>query len=127
MRRTLILTLMVLACALALCAVSQAALNRAVDAALDIERKAVSAAGAGRLDDAEAMASKLEEQWKDQAHLLELTVSHDALRDAAALIAEARIRLRYGDAEDFLCAMSAVETRLARLRDEEALRWENLY
>ena len=127
MRRTLILTIAVLACAVALCAASQWALDRAVDDALAIERRAFGAADAGQPDAAAALAAELEGHWREKSHLLELTVSHDALRDVAAAIAEARIRLRYGDTEDFLCAMSAVETRLTRLRDEEALRWENLY
>ena len=127
MRRTLILTVAVLACAVTLCVVAQAALNDAVDAALSIEQRAFAAADTGRLDDAVALAGSLDDLWRAKAHLLELTVSHDALRDVAETIADARIRLRYGDTDDFLCAMSAVETRLTRLRDEEALRWENLY
>lgn len=128
MRKTLLLTLSVLICAVALCLVAQAALNRAVDAALDMERRAAEAASAGNIKDAARLAAELDRHWQDSSRLLELTVSHDALHDAVATIAEARIHLRYeSDVEDFLCAMSAIEAGLTRLREEEALRWENLY
>lgn len=127
MRRTAILTLTALVGAILLCVAAQAALNGAADEALAIVREASQAAGDGRIGDAAALAGRLDEGWERRAHVLELTVSHNALRDISATIAEARIHARFGDADELLCALSAIERRLTRLKDEEALRWENLY
>ena len=52
MRRTLILTLTVLACALAVCALSQATLNGTVERARRLQILAVLAVQEGRPDDA---------------------------------------------------------------------------
>ena len=58
---------------------------------------------------------------------METLASHDALLDVAAAIAEARICLDCRDHDDFLRTLSEVEMGLDHLKDEEAVRWENLY
>ena len=47
--------------------------------------------------------------------------------EVAAAIAEARICLECRDHDDFLRTLSEVEMGLDHLKDEEAVRWENLY
>ena len=112
MRRTLILTLAVLACALAVCVFSLSTLNDTV--------------GQAQQRAAELLA-RLAGLWADRAGLMEMLASHDALHDVGAAIAEARICLECRDHDDFLRTMSAVEAGLSHLKDEEAVRWANLY
>ena len=127
MKRTLIATLAVLACALLVCAGSLAALNGTVDTARRLREEAVQAAGAGDLDRARAQMAALAEYWAGRAGLMELLASHDDLHDVDAAIADARICIARGDAGEFLRAMSTVDMGLLHLRDEEAVRWANLY
>ena len=127
MKRTLIMTLCVLAAALAVCAGSMLALNGTVEQARRLESLAVLAVQEDRAEDAGELLVELAELWRDRAPLLEMLAEHDALHDVAAAIAEAQICLECGDHDDFLRTMSAIELGLGHLKDEEALRWENLY
>ena len=127
MRRTLILTLTVLACALAVCVLSQATLNATVEDARQLRAQALLAENGGDAERAGALLSQLAQLWQDRAGLLEKLTSHDALHDVAAAIAEAKICLECRDHDDFLRTMSTMEMNLNQLKDEEAVRWENLY
>ena len=127
MKRTLILTLAVLACALAVCAASLAALNDTVDRAERMQSQAVLAANEHRMADAKTLMASLAEFWSDRAGLMEVLASHDALHDVDAAIAEAQICLECEDHDDFLRTMSTVRAGLTHLKDEEALRLSNLY
>ena len=82
---------------------------------------------AGRPARAEALLGELIRFWADRTPTLEKLVSHDALHDVAAALAEARICLACGDHDDFLRTMSTARLGLEHLYDEEALSWENLY
>ncbi len=121
------MTLCVLAVALAVCAGSMLALNGTVERARRLQSLAVLAVQEGRPDDAGELLVSLAELWRDRAPLLETLAEHDALHDVTAAIAEAQICLECGDHDDFLRTMSAVELGLGHLKDEEAVRWENLY
>ena len=127
MRRAMIVTAAVLACALAVCALSQAALNGAVARAEALHARAIEAAEANAPARAEALLDALIEFWEDRAPTLEKLVSHDALHEVAAALAEARICLACDDRDDFLRTMSTAKLGLEHLRDEEALSWQNLY
>ena len=127
MKRTLILTLAVLAAALAVCAVSMVALDGIVDEASRIQDLAVLAAEGGDLSGAKTQLLALARFWQEKANLMEMLASHDALHDVDAAIAEAQIGLECEEHDDFLRAMSAVRMGLSHLKDEEALRLANLY
>ena len=127
MRRTLILTLAVLACALAVCQMSLTALNGIVDEAQSLRSQALLAADRGEDARAAELLVQLAQRWREAAGLMEVIASHDALHDVATAIAEAQIGLEFRARDDFLRAMNALDTGLAHLRDEEAVRWENLY
>lgn len=127
MKRTLILTLAVLAAALAVCWASQAALDGAVDEAQRLQSLAVLAVKEQRFSDAKTLMVALAEHWAGQATLMEMLASHDALHDVDAAIAEAQICLECADHDDFLRTMSTVRAGLEHLKDEEALRLANLY
>lgn len=127
MRRTLILTAAVLVCALAMCALSLHMVNTAVDEALELHGRAMLAADAGQTDDARALVAELSDRWRSRGSLMELLASHDALHDVGGAIAEAAICLDCDDRDDFLCAMSRLAMGLEHLKDEEAVRWENVY
>ncbi len=127
MKRTLILTLAVLAAALAVCWASQAALDGAVDEAQRLQSLAVLAVEEQRFSDAKSLMVALAEHWAGQATLMEMLASHDALHDVDAAIAEAQICLECADHDDFLRTMSTVRAGLEHLKDEEALRLANLY
>ena len=121
------MTLCVLAAALAVCAGSMLALNGTVEQARRLESLAVLAVQEDRAEDAGELLVELAELWRDRAPLLEMLAEHDALHDVAAAIAEAKICLECRDHDDFLRTMSTVEMGLGHLKDEEAVRWENLY
>ena len=121
------MTLAVLACAALVCAGSLVALNHTVDAARRLQGLAAQAAGAGDMDRAGALLGQLEDFWRGRAVLMELLASHDALHDVGGAIAEAAICLDCDDRDDFLCAMSRLAMGLEHLKDEEAVRWENVY
>ena len=127
MRRMLILTLAVLACALAVCWAAQTTLNDTVERAQQLHDQALLAENRGDSDRAGALLVQLAQLWRDRSGLLEMLASHDALHDVAAAIAEAKICLECRDHDDFLRTMSTVEMSLEHLKDEEAVRWENLY
>ena len=127
MRRTLILTLAVLSCALAVCWVSRGTLNATVDEARLLHDQALLAENSGDSGRTVELLVRLAQLWRDREGLLELLASHDALHDVAAAIAEARICLECRDHDDFLRTMSTVNMGLEHLMDEEAVRWENLY
>ena len=127
MRRTLMLTLATLACALAVCWVSRGTLNATVDEARLLHDQALLAENSGDSGRAVELLVRLAQLWRDREGLLELLASHDALHDVAAAIAEARICLECRDHYDFLRTMSTVNMGLEHLMDEEAVRWENLY
>ena len=127
MKRTLILTLAVLAAALLVCALSQRALDGAVDEAERLQSLAVLAATERRTADAKTYLSELAALWDGHAALLEMLASHDALHDVGAALAEAQICLECEDHDDFLRTMSSVRAGLEHLKDEEALRLANLY
>ena len=63
----------------------------------------------------------------ERAALMETLASHDALHDVDAAIAQAQICLECEDHDDFLRTMADVSAGLSHLRDEEAVRWSNLY
>ena len=127
MKRALILTLAVLIVALAVCWASQAALNGAVEEAERLQSLAVLAAQERRTADAKTLVVRLAEFWAGKANLMEMLASHDALHDVDAAIAEAQICLECEDHDDFLRTMSTVRAGLEHLKDEEAVRWGNLY
>ena len=127
MKRTLILTLSVLAAALIACTASYFILNATVDRAGQLQSLAVLDVQEGRpLQAAERMVA-LAEYWRDRAPLLETLASHDALHEVTTAIAEARICLECDDHDDFLRTMSLVGAGLEHLRDEASIRWSNLY
>ena len=127
MKRTLIITLAVLAAALALCAVSQRVLDGAVEEAGRMQSLAVLAVEEQRFSDAKTLMGQLAEYWVGHSRVLEMLASHDALHDVDAAIAEAQICLECEDHDDFLRTMSTVSMGLEHLKDEEALSFMNLY
>jgi len=127
MRRTLILTLAVLAAALLVCTASMLALNDAVDRADELQSLAVLAAEEGDASNAKTLLAELARFWEERAALMETLTNHDALHDVSAAIAEAQICLECEDHDDFLRTMSHLSAGLTHLRDEEAVRWSNLY
>ncbi|MBR1820472.1 MAG: DUF4363 family protein [Clostridia bacterium] len=127
MRRTLILTLAVLICALAVCAASMLALNGIVDEAERLQSLAVLAANEARTADAKTLLLELAELWESKSGMLEMLSAHEAVHDVSATLAEAQICLECEDHDDFLRTMSTARAGLEHLKDEEALRLSNLY
>ena len=121
------MTLCVLAVALAVCAGSMLALNGTVERARRLQSLAVLAAQERRIADAKSLVLELAQYWKDRSAALELLASHDALHEVQSSIAEVQICLECEDRDDFLRTMSQTAQGLAHLRDEEALRLSNLY
>lgn len=122
-----ILTLSVLAAALMLCAASLFTVNHTVDEALRLRGQALVAFDQGRSDAARDGMQALAGFWERRNGVMEMLASHDDLHSVEAAIADARICLECEDRDDFLRAMSTVDSGLRHLRDEEAVRWTNLY
>ena len=127
MKRTLILTVCVLAASLALCAVGMAALNASVDEARRLCSLAVLSEADGDTEAAQTAMSRLAGLWQERRGVMEMLAEHDALHEVSSAIADARICLERGDGDEFLRAMTLLNLALNHLRDEQALRWENLY
>jgi len=127
LKRTLMVTLLVLAAALAVCAVCQRALDDAVEEAERLQSLAVLAANEQRFSDAKTLMGALAEFWQERSRFLEMLAGHDALHDVASAIAEAQICLECEDHDDFLRTMSIVHMGLEHLKDEEAVSLMNLY
>jgi len=126
-KRTLLVTLCVLAVALGVCAVCQRALDGAVEEAERLTSLAVLAANEQRFSDAKTLMGTLAEFWQRRSRVLETLAGHDALHDVASAIAEAQICLECEDRDDFLRTMSIVRMGLEHLKDEEAVSLMNLY
>ena len=127
MRRTIVTAAVVLALALGLCIAGHAAVNRAVDEAAALLEGARRAARLGDIDTARADMRRMVGLWEKRWGVLELITSHDALFDAKGGMRDALTCLEQGDKGEFFRAGTGLEMQLERLRDSEALRWENLY
>lgn len=127
MRRTLIVTLTVLAIALASCTASLLILDGAVRHADRLRSAAVLASQERRTGRARELMVELAEFWREKSRLLEILADHDALHEVQAAIAEAQICLECDDHDDFLRTMSTVAEDLNHIRDEQSPRLSNLY
>ncbi|MBR0368723.1 MAG: DUF4363 family protein, partial [Clostridia bacterium] len=85
------------------------------------------AARLGDIDTARADMRRMVGLWEKRWGVLELITSHDALFDAKGGMRDALTCLEQGDKGEFFRAGAGLEVQLERLRDTEALRWENLY
>lgn len=127
MRRTAILMAAVLAVSLVVCLAGGRALDRAVDEAQRLRSAAILAEAEGRQADAKTLLLALAEAWKGHRAALETLASHDALHEVQAGIAEACVCLECEEHDDFLRILTNLDLALEHIRDEQALRWENLY
>lgn len=126
MKRTLWITLAVLAVSLALCLAGGRLLNGTVDAAGQLRSAAVLAAEEGDGDRARELLLRLAELWRDRGELMEMLASHDALHEVTVGILEAQICLECDDHDDFLRTMAVMGEALNHLSDEQAFRLANL-
>ena len=127
MRRTLILTLAVLALALAVCALGTRLLDDTVAEAERLRSAAMLAEHDGEADRAAELLVQLAELWKRKSNALEMLASHDDLHAVATGNAEAQICLECRDHDDFLRTLAVVGADLEHICDVEALRLSNLY
>ncbi len=127
MRRTLIAMLAALALSLALCAAAWAALNGAVDEAQTYRGAALTAVEDGRRGEAKTALLALAQAWKGHRTALEMLAPHEHLHEVQSGIAEAQICLERGDDDECLRVLSNLGMALEHIREEQALRWENLY
>ena len=126
MKRTLILTLCVLAASLAVCLWGGRTLDRAIREAEALRSAAVLAAETGEGDRAKELMLRLAELWRERNDAMEMLASHDALHEVTTGILEAQICLECGDHDDFLRNMAVMGEALGHLRDEQAFRLSNL-
>lgn len=127
MRRTLFTALAVLLVSAAVMTAALIFLNRTVNRAEALLDEAVLAEGKEDAEMAAERVTQLAAHWEERTPVLEVVADHDALEEVARGIAEARICLECDDHDDFLRCMSGVKIALNHIRDEEALRWSNLY
>lgn len=126
MKRTAIVTAMVLILSVALCAASQCVLNGILDEAhgfstgvfVSMENGDVTAAREGLV----ALASL----WDDNLTLLEMLCAHDDLHEVKGRIIQAEICIEYTDMEDFYSMVALIGEGIEHIRDQEGLTWTNL-
>ena len=126
MKRTLVLTLGVLAVSLAVCLWGGRTLNHVIREADALRSAAVLAAETGDADRAKELMLRLARLWRDRSDAMEMLASHDALHEVTTGILEAQICLECGDHDDFLRNMAVMGEALGHLVDEQAFRLANL-
>lgn len=127
MRSTLIALIVVVALAVALCALSQAQV-RNVTEEMDILR--VQAAELARTGDnmgAMECLTSFASCWQSATPLLEMLTSHNDLHEVAAQLVDAQVCLENGDLDDCFRALAQLGEALRHIQDMEALTLSNLY
>lgn len=117
----------VLAVSLLVCALSMIWLNSVLDEAHGITIDVFTAMEEGRVEDARQGLVALATLWDEHSDLLEMLCAHDDLHEVKERIIQAEICMEYTDMEDFYSTVALIGEGIEHIRDQEALRWTNLY
>ena len=127
MKRLAVLTLVVLAVSLAVCAASMLTLNGILDEAHGISTSVFVAMENGDVMAAREGLVALATLWDEKSDLMEVLCAHDDLHEVKERIIQAEITLEYTDMEDFYSSVALIGEALEHIRDQEALSLTNLY
>lgn len=127
MRRTIWITAVVLACSIALCAVSERSITRVVEHARHMRTEAIDAMDAGDVQRAEETLTQLAAYISDKAVWLEVLCEHEDLHDLKEQLIDAQASIEFGIEDDFYQAIYRFGERLEHIAEAEGVSISNLY
>ena len=127
MKRTLLLTLAVLALSVLSCVGSSLFLGSVIEEVRWLHNEAVRCVENGQHSRAAEIMVQMATLWREKESLLEMITSHDAIHEVKLGIIEAQICLECGDHDDFLRTIAITGEGLEHMRSVEALSLSNLY
>ena len=127
MKRTVWITLLALALALAVCTASNRFITRFVDRARHLRTDAIEAMDRGEVQRAEQTLVELAGHLKDSEPWLEVLCEHEDLHQIKEQIIDAQASIEFGIEDDFYQAIYRFGERLEHIADVENVRLSNLY
>jgi hypothetical protein len=127
MKRTLILTMLVLILSLSVCTGTSAVLGHIIEETRYLHNEAVRCVENNDTEKAAEIMVQLATLWREKEPFLEMITSHDAIHEVKLGIIEAQICLECGDHDDFLRTISIAGEGLEHMDSVESLSLSNLY
>ncbi len=127
MKRTVLITLIALALALAVCVSSNRFITCFVDHARHLRTDAIEAMDEGDVQRAEQTLVELAAHLKRSEPWLEVLCEHEDLHQIKEQIIDAQASIEFGIEDDFYQAIYRFGERLEHIADIENLRLSNLY
>lgn len=126
MKRTAIVTAIVLIFSVAVCTASLCVLNGILDEAHGLSTGVFVSMENGDVTSAREGLVALATLWDDHATLMEMLCAHDDLHEVKERIIQAEICIEYTDMEDFYSMVALIGEGIEHIRDQEGLTWTNL-
>ena len=127
MRKTLWVTLVVFAAAMAVCFLSHSNIRRLVNHARHLRTEAIEAMDAGDAQEAEERMVELAGYINRNRGWLEVVCEHDDLHEIKGNIIDAQASIEFGIEDDFYQAIYRFGEGLEHIADIEQIRLTNLY
>lgn len=127
MRRTIGITLGVLICALAVCMLSHAKIDRLTAHARHLRTEAIEAMDEGQIQLAEERMVELADYFSQNTPWLEVICDHDDLHEIKANIIDAQAAIEFGIEDDFYQAIYKFGEGLEHISEIERVSLSNLY
>ena len=127
MRRTVIITIAVLACAMALCILNHREINRVVNHARHLRTEALEAMDDGEVQQAEERMVELASFIEDEQFWLQMVCEHSDLHELKVNIIDAQAAIEFGIEDDFYQAVYRFGEGLEHIAEIEKISWGNLY
>ena len=127
MRRSLIVSGVLLALAVAVCALSDAAIERTLDGAEQLRLRVL--AQAEREDDVGALeaVTQLALYWTEREPLMEMLTSHEHIRRVREEFVSGKLLLQLGDRDAFEEHMALLGEGLEHIRRHETVSLANIF
>lgn len=127
MRRTMIITLSVLLCAMLVCTVNHVAVNRVVEHSLHLRTRALDAMDRADTTQTREEMVELAAYLKKNQSWLEMVCEHEDIHEVKSSIIDARAALEFDDRDDFYQAIYRFGESIEHIADIERVSLSNLY
>lgn len=127
MRRMILMTAAVFLLSMGVCVLSAAGISRVAGHADHLCMQAVTAMDAGDVESAEAALTTLATYIYNYRGWLEMLCEHENVHDIRHELANARLGLEFGNADDFYQSVFLFKEGLEYIADIEKLSISNLY
>lgn len=127
MRRTMIITIAVLVCTMALCTLNHREVNRVVNHARHLRTEALEAMDDGEVQKAEERMVALASYIEDEQLWLQMVCDHGDLHELRVNIIDAQAAIEFGIEDDFYQAVYRFGEGLEHIAEIEKISWGNLY